>query len=56
MEWDDGGQTLDVELIESTPGTLGYNTLFAVGLLLFAITLTINLIAARIVRRYREAY
>jgi phosphate ABC transporter permease protein PstC len=41
---------------ESTPGTLTYNTLFAVGLLLFVITLTINLIAARIVRRVREVY
>lgn len=41
---------------ESTPGTLGYNTLFAVGLLLFAITLLFNLVAASIVRRFREAY
>ena len=41
---------------ESTPGTLTYNTLFAVGLLLFIITLVINLIAARIVRRIREVY
>jgi phosphate transport system permease protein len=41
---------------ESTPGSLTYNTLFAVGLLLFAITLIINLIAARIVRRIREVY
>ncbi len=41
---------------ESVPGTLGYNTLFAVGLLLFCITLVFNLIAAAIVRRYREAY
>jgi phosphate transport system permease protein len=41
---------------ESTPGSLGYNTLFAVGLLLFAITLFFNLIAARIVRRVREVY
>ncbi len=41
---------------ESTPGTLGYNTLFAVGLLLFAITLFFNLVAARIVRRVREVY
>ena len=41
---------------ESTPGTLTYNTLFAVGLLLFAITLLFNLIAASIVRRVREAY
>ena len=41
---------------ESVPGTLGYNTLFAVGLLLFCITLLVNVIAAAIVRRYREAY
>ena len=41
---------------ESAPGTLGYNTLFAVGLLLFVVTLTFNLIAAVIVRRYRETY
>ena len=41
---------------ESTPGTLGYNTLFAVGLLLFIVTLIFNLIAAAAVRRFREAY
>jgi ABC-type phosphate transport system permease subunit len=41
---------------ESTPGTLGYDTLFAVGLLLFCLTLVFNLIAAAVVRRYREAY
>jgi phosphate transport system permease protein len=41
---------------ESTPGSLGFNTLFAVGLLLFVITLLCNLVAAAIVRRYREAY
>ena len=41
---------------ESTPGSLGYNTLFAVGLLLFVITLVVNLIAATLVRRFREAY
>lgn len=41
---------------ESTPGSLGYNTLFAVGLLLFVITLVCNLVAAAIVRRVREAY
>jgi phosphate transport system permease protein len=41
---------------ESTPGSLTYNTLFAVGLLLFAVTLVINVIAARIVRRIREVY
>lgn len=41
---------------ESTPGTLGYNALFAVGLLLFVITLIINIISIRLVRRFREAY
>jgi phosphate transport system permease protein len=41
---------------ESTPGTLSYNTLFAVGLLLFALTFVINMISIRLVRRFREAY
>ena len=41
---------------ESTPGTLSYNTLFAVGLLLFVITFVINLISIRLVRKFREAY
>ena len=41
---------------ESTPGTLTYNTLFAVGLLLFVITLVINIISIRLVQRFREAY
>lgn len=41
---------------ESSPGSLTYNTLFAVGLLLFVITLLINLVAASIVRRIREVY
>ncbi len=41
---------------ENTPGTLTYNTLFAVGLLLFAITLLFNIISIRLVRRFREAY
>ena len=41
---------------ESTPGTLSYNTLFAVGLLLFVLTFIINIISIRLVRRFREAY
>jgi phosphate ABC transporter permease protein PstC len=41
---------------ESTPGTLSYNTLFAVGLLLFVLTFVINVISIRLVRRFREAY
>jgi phosphate ABC transporter permease protein PstC len=41
---------------ESTPGTLSYNTLFAVGLALFALTLLINVVSIRLVRKFREAY
>ena len=37
-------------------GSLGYNTLFAVGALLFAITLFVNVISIRLVRRFREVY
>jgi phosphate transport system permease protein len=56
-----GGQTMTGFIAqtatgESTPGTLGYNTLFAVGLLLFVVTLSVNLMAGVIVRRVREAY
>jgi phosphate ABC transporter permease protein PstC len=41
---------------ESNPGSLTYNTLFAVGLLLFVITLVFNIFSIRLVRRFREAY
>jgi phosphate transport system permease protein len=37
-------------------GSLGYNTLFAVGALLFLITLLINVVSIRLVRRFREVY
>jgi phosphate transport system permease protein len=37
-------------------GTTGYLTIFAVGATLFAMTLVINLIAIRLVRRFREVY
>lgn len=36
--------------------SIDYNSLFAIGLLLFLITLVINLISQRIVRHYRESY
>ena len=35
---------------------LDYNSLFAIGLLLFFITLGLNLISQQIVRRFREVY
>lgn len=37
-------------------GTVGYNTLFAVGALLFLLTLLVNVISIRLVRRFREVY
>lgn len=36
--------------------TLDYNSIFALGLLLFLITLTLNMISRRIVTKYREVY
>jgi phosphate transport system permease protein len=55
------GQTMtgfieNAALGDSRVGSIEYNTLFAVGLLLFIITLIINFISIRIVRRFREAY
>ncbi len=41
---------------ENPVGSVSYNTLFAVGLLLFVITLLINLISIALVRRLREEY
>lgn len=41
---------------ENAPGTLAFNTLYAVGLTLFVLTLTINIVSIRLVRRFREAY
>jgi phosphate transport system permease protein len=37
-------------------GSIGYNTLFAVGTLLFLFTLLMNVLSIRLVRRYREVY
>lgn len=55
------GQTMtgfiaNAALGDSRVGSIEYNTLFAVGLLLFTITLMINFISIRFVRRFREAY
>lgn len=41
---------------ESTPGTLTFNSLYAVGLLLLVLTLIMNMISIRLVRHFREAY
>ncbi|WP_326728168.1 phosphate ABC transporter permease subunit PstC [Streptomyces phaeochromogenes] len=37
-------------------GSIGYQTIFAVGLLLFVMTLVMNLVSIRLVRKYREVY
>lgn len=36
--------------------SIDYNSLFAIGLLLFCMTLTLNIISQQIVRRFREVY
>ncbi|WP_323791692.1 phosphate ABC transporter permease subunit PstC [Nocardioides sp.] len=41
---------------ENPVGSTSYNTLFAVGMLLFVITFVINIISIALVRRYRQAY
>ena len=41
---------------ENPVGSTSYNTLFAVGMLLFAITLVINMISISLVRRFRQVY
>jgi phosphate transport system permease protein len=37
-------------------GSLEYKTIFAVGLTLFVLTLAMNLVSIRLVRKYREVY
>jgi phosphate transport system permease protein len=37
-------------------GSTGYKAIFAVGFTLFIITLVINLISIRFVRKYRQVY
>jgi phosphate transport system permease protein len=36
--------------------TVDYNSIFAIGILLFVITLALNIVSRRIVRRFREVY
>ena len=47
---------VQVSLGETPHGTLEYRTIFAVGLVLFLITLAMNLLSQRITRRFREVY
>ena len=57
----EGVQTMTAYIVQlslgETPvGSLEYNTIFAVGLVLFCMTLLMNLLGFWIVRRFREAY
>jgi phosphate transport system permease protein len=47
---------VQVSLGDTPAGTVEYQTIFAVGALLFAITLIANLLAIRVLRRFREVY
>jgi phosphate transport system permease protein len=47
---------VQVSLGETPQGTIEYQTIFAVGLVLFAITLAMNLLSQRITTRFREQY
>lgn len=56
-----GAETITGHIVRISGGDLSYdsidyNSIFALGLLLFAITLTLNMISQRIVRRFREVY
>jgi phosphate transport system permease protein len=41
---------------DAAVGTTAYNTIYAVGITLFAITLVMNILAIRLVKRFRQAY
>jgi phosphate transport system permease protein len=47
---------VQVSLGDTPAGTVEYKTLFAVALLLFVITLALNIVGDRVMRRFREEY
>ena len=56
-----GAETITGHIVRISGGDLSYdsidyNSIFALGLLLFLITLTLNIISQRIVSRFREVY
>jgi len=56
-----GGQTMtsfiaSISMGETPIGTVEFKSMYAVGLCLFGITLTMNIISQWVMRRYREAY
>jgi phosphate transport system permease protein len=56
-----GAETITGHIVRISGGDLAYdtadyNSIFALGLLLFFITLILNIISQRVVRRFREVY
>jgi phosphate transport system permease protein len=56
-----GAETMTGHIVRISGGDLSYdsidyNSIFAIGLVLFFMTLTLNIISQRIVRRFREVY
>ena len=56
-----GGEAMTGHIVRISSGDLSYNTIdynsiFAIGLTLFLMTLGLNMLSRRIVRRFREAY
>ena len=47
---------MQVSLGDTPAGTIEYQTIFAVGTLLFAITFAMNILGQWILRRYQEVY
>lgn len=57
----EGAQTMTAYIVNVTKGdvpagSIAYYSIFAVGLVLFLMTLVVNLIAARVLRKFREVY
>ncbi len=50
------GYIVQVSLGDTPADTIGYQTIFAVAFALFLITMTINVIAQRVLKRFREVY
>ncbi|HJX40105.1 MAG TPA: ABC transporter permease subunit, partial [Anaerolineales bacterium] len=56
-----GAETMTGHIVRISGGDLSYdsidyNSIFAIGLLLFLITLGLNIVSQRVVRRFREVY
>jgi len=56
----ESGQTITAAIVQiaqaDSIGGTGYNSLFALGLTLFAVTLLMNILAEGVRRRFREEY